>query len=75
MKKQAPKKHHQVIIIDGEPYYKPFTEEAKKKAGEFKNNQLVHFNPVGETDRRSVEQLGLYFQACKFVTERVDLEN
>ena len=72
MKKQTPKKHHQVKIIDGEKYYKPYSEDAKKKIEEYKANQIVHFNPVGETDWRSVRQLGLYFQACKFVCERVD---
>jgi hypothetical protein len=75
MKKQTPKKHHQVKIIDGEKYYKPYCEDAKQKIEEYKVNQIVHFNPVGETDWRSVRQLGLYFQACKFVSERADGEN
>lgn len=72
LKKQAPKKHHQCIIIDGEMYYKPYSEEAKERAKKLKNNQFVHFSPVSETDQRSVSQLGLYWQACKFISERVD---
>lgn len=74
-KKQPPKKHHQVVMINGKKYYEPYSEEAKKKIEEYKVNQIVHFNPVGETDWRSVRQIGLYFQACKFVSERVDLGN
>lgn len=74
MKKKAPKLHHQVKIINGEVYYKPFSEEAKKRAELFqgKNNKLVHFKPVGEMDERSVRQLNTYWQACKFASDRVD---
>lgn len=71
-KKTKPKKHHQVKIIGGELYYKPFSHEAIKKAELFKHNQLVHFNPVGEMDEGSVRQMGLYWQACEFTSERVD---
>lgn len=72
MKNQAPKKHHQIIMLDGRKVYDPYCEDAKKKIDEYKVNQIVHFNPVGQTDWRSVRQIGLYFQACKFVTDRVD---
>lgn len=72
MKKKQPKKHHQVKTIDGEKYYKPFSQEAIKKAESFKHNQLVHFNPVGEMDQGSVKEMGLYWQACKFTAERSD---
>ena len=73
--KIKPKKHHQAVMVNGEIWYKPFTEEAIKKASELKNNQFVYFNPIIENDWRSIEQLGLYWQACKFVSERVDGEN
>ncbi len=72
MKKKSQKLHHQVKIIDGEIYYKPFSQDAIKKAEKYKHNQLIHFTPVGETDQRSVKQLGLYWQAMKFAAERID---
>lgn len=73
MKKKISKKlHHQVVVIDGEVFYRPYSEEAKKKADKYKHNQLIHFNPVGETDDRSVKQLGLYWQACKYVSNSAD---
>ena len=75
MKKKTPKRHSQVKIINGEKYYKPYSESAKEKIEEYKENQMVHFNPVSEVDWRSVRQIGLYFQACKFISERVDGEN
>lgn len=75
MKKKSPKKHWQVKIIDGKKYLMPYCEEAIKKADEYKNNQLTHFNPVSETDWRSAKQIRLYFQACKFVCDRVDGDN
>lgn len=72
MKKKPSKLHHQVQIIAGEVYYKPYSEDAKKKAAKYKHNQLIHFTPVGETDERSVSQLRLYWQAMKFASERID---
>jgi hypothetical protein len=75
MKKQAPKKHWQVKLVNGEKCLIPYCEDAKKKVDEYKNNQITHFNPVAETDWRSAKQIRLYFQACKFVCERVDGEN
>ena len=71
MKKPTPKKHWQVVIYNGQKYLNPYCEDAIKKIDEYKPNQLVHFNPVGETDERSAKQIRLYWQACKFVSERV----
>lgn len=65
-------KHHQVKRVNGQTYYIPFCEAAKKKAKKYKHNQLVRFNPVGETDIRSPEQLRTYWAACNFTAERVD---
>ena len=72
MKKRSPKIHWQKKIINGEEYAKPFSEEAKQNLSKYKQNQLMHGKMTGETDERSVRQLGLYWQACKFASERID---
>lgn len=74
-KKPTPKKHHQAIMVNGDIFYKPYSEEAKEKSSEFKHNQFVHFNPVGEVDWRSVRQINLYFLACQFISDNVEGDN
>jgi hypothetical protein len=72
MKKKPDKKHFQGKKVDGELWFRPYSENAKAKAAKYKHNQIVHFNPVGETDERSVKQLGLYWQSCKYVANNND---
>ena len=75
MKKKQPKKFWQVVILNGKKHLRPYCEEAEKKIDNYKCNQITHGNISGETDWRSAKAIRLYFQACKFVCERVDGPN